>query len=215
MLSLEEFVTRKLQETPKIPTPFPHFFCENVFPADFYAELRAVLDKKTDFHTESYLNRSFADQIGINELDFMLTSQFLKNMLLLFRDEAVEKFGDQSVSFTRDLRLVRDQQHYKIGPHTDAPWKVLSLLFYLPPTDEYHGFGTSLYIPDDPEFRCEGGRHHKFEGFTEVWRAPYIPNSCLGFWKTDKSFHGVPTIPVQFQRDVLLYNIYRAKEQDG
>lgn len=211
-LALQEHITRKLQQSAKIPDPFPHFFAENVFPASYYAELVTHLAFKDDFHSESFANRTFADEIGIPDLDFMKSKHFLKDMLLLFRPEAEAKFGGEKVAFTRDIRLIRDQQHYKIGPHTDAKWKVLSLLFYLPETDEYRDYGTSIFVPNDPTFRCQGGPHYPFEPFTEVWRAPFIPNSCLGFWKTDKSFHGVYPIPVQFQRNVLLYNIYAAKQ---
>lgn len=212
MLTLQEHITRKLQDSHKFQDPFPYFFAQNVFPDDFYAEIQQILSQKTDFHTESFQNRTFADQIGVPALDFMKSHDFLVDMLQLFRPQAVAAFGGVKTAFTRDCRLIRDGIGYKIGPHTDAAWKVLSLLFYLPPTDEYRDYGTSIFTPDDSTATCEGGPHYGFDGFTEVWRAPFVPNSCLGFWKTNKSFHGVYPIPVQFPRDVLLYNIYRARD---
>lgn len=209
-MNIEEHVTLALQEVVKEREPFPCFFARNVFPADFYTSLMAELELKKDFHNEQYANRSFADSIGIPELDFMKKSvPFFRSMLGLFEEDLQRDFAGKQSKFHIDVRLIRDSLGYKIGPHTDASWKVLSLLFYLPKTNEHSDCGTAVYVPKMPDFRCPGGPHYSFDDFTEVWRAPFAPNSCLGFWKTDKSFHGVPPLPVQFQRDVLLYNVYR------
>jgi hypothetical protein len=200
----------------KLHDPFPHFFARDVFPAPFYAELMRKLTSKTDFHDEKFANRAFADSLGdFPELEFMKSKEFFAAMLQLFPDDLKHDFGGRKVSFYRDLRLIRDRQHYKIGPHTDAKWKVLSLLFYLPATHEHRDYGTVIYAPKDDAFRCAGGPHYPFEPFREVWRAPYVPNSCLGFYKTDHSFHGVPPIPIDIQRDVLLFNIYQKDAFDA
>jgi hypothetical protein len=194
--------------------PFPHFFATNVFPKKVYADILAALDG-VEYHAEKFKNRLFGDPSSIPELDFMKTPSFLKDVLNLFPDEVDKRFGgENNVPFSYDLRLVRDNENYKIGPHTDAAWKVVSLLFYLPENDSLRDYGTAIYVPKDPTFRCKGGPHYKFDGFEMVDRAPFIPNSCFGFWKTDNSFHGVPPITVPVERNVLLYNIYH-KEPAG
>lgn len=208
-MNLQRHVTSALQGATKFRVPFPHFFVENVFPADFYNELMQILDAKEDFHAEKFANRTFADEIGIPAFDFMREVGFLKAMLHLFPGEAQNKFGNGNALFSRDVRLIRDSKNYKIGPHTDTPTKVLSLLFYLPSEPHYHECGTSVFVPREEGFTCAGGPHYGFDGFREVWRAPFFPNSCFGFWKTNNSFHGVNPLPVQFRRDVLLYNIYQ------
>jgi hypothetical protein len=69
--------------------------------------------------------------------------------------------------------------------------------------------GTSLFVPKDASFRCEGRAHHPFEKFKKVMTAPFLPNSLLGFFKTDNAFHGVERIERErTQRDSILYNIY-------
>ena len=69
--------------------------------------------------------------------------------------------------------------------------------------------GTSIYVPKDPSFRCDGRIHHPFNQFKKVMTAPYRPNSLLGFFKTDSAFHGVERIATEnTQRDSILYNIY-------
>lgn len=207
-MNLQRHVTVALYEATKFRVPFPHFFVKNVFPDGFYEEMQQILAQKTDFHAEKFANREFADEVGIPALEFMREKGFLLDMFNLFHVDVSERFKGTSFKLGYDLRLIRDSQNYKIGPHTDSPSKVLSLLFYLPDDDAYRECGTSVFVPEARYFTCPGGPHHSFEGFREVWRAPFLPNSCFGFWKTNNSFHGVLPLPVQFRRDVLLYNIY-------
>jgi len=208
-MNIQEHVIAALRGAPRHKEPFPWFFAENVFPSDFYAHLQDVLAKKEDFHTEKFANRTFANSPLDPALDFMASNEFFHEMLRLFSEELVADYGGKKATFTRDVRLIRDNQGYKIGPHTDAPWKVLSLLFYLPPDDSMKEYGTAIYVPKNKSFRCPGGPHYSFEHFDMVDRVPFLPNTCLGFWKTDHSFHGVPPIAGVVRRDVLLYNIYR------
>jgi hypothetical protein len=93
-----------------------------------------------------------------------------------------------------EIILLRDKSGYSIGPHTDAPARLMSFFFYLPDDDNHPELGTSVYKPTDPNFICEGGPHHGFEGFEMVERARYVRNSSFGFLKTNNSFHGVPPI---------------------
>ena len=189
--------------------PFPYFFAENVFPAVFYAKLCEYAKNKEDFQDERFGSRRIAKGTGdFVGLDFMNHKEFLVRMLNIFHSERDVRFSGKKVKLAPEVRFIKDSQNYKIGPHTDSPSKVISLLFYLPETDEFSKFGTSIFIPKDPAFTCEGGPHYPFPGFIEVGRAPFIPNSCLGFWKTSNSFHGVPPILIPIQRNLLLYNIY-------
>lgn len=215
-METSEHVISALKAAEKHDWPYPHFFTENVFPSDFYADLQRILTEKRDFHAEKFANRQFADSLAdLPGLAFMQSKLFFKAMLYLFLSQAQTQFGGRQIKFSRDIRLIRDRQHYKIGPHTDAPWKVLSLLFYLPATDEFRDYGTSIFVPQNPNFTCAGGPHYPFEGFNKIYTAPFVPNSCFGFWKTPKSFHGVSPIPIDFQRDVLLYNIYQEIPPDA
>ena len=192
--------------------PFPHFFIENVFPDDFYTQLLETLPLDVDYQSgeSNYHGRRFADPLQNPLLAFMTSKEFLRMVVSCFQQQAKNRFGDGSMHLSRDLRLVRDGQGYQIGPHTDAVWKVISLLFYLPEDYALHRLGTSLYVPKDPAFICPGGPHHEFDNFKNVHTAPFIPNSCLGFWKTNTSFHGVEPITIPCTRNVLLYNVYEA-----
>lgn len=222
--AVEQHVLYALRNATVKKWPFPHFFAEHVFPPTFYEQLLTYLAAKTDFSTENprasrYANRTFALNCDVPGLEFMSSKSFLQQVLAIFAPEvsALQALHNDSGSMQvyRDIRLIRDGIGYKIGPHTDAKWKMVSLLFYLPATWEHREYGTSLYVPKDPAFRCVGGPHYPFEPFERVHTAPFVPNTCLGFWKTDHSFHGVEPIPVQFPRDVLLFNIYRKEAFDA
>ncbi len=210
-IAVKEHMLYALRNAELKTWPFPHFYERNVFPHYFYEEIQQFLAKTREYKGTDYENRKFASDSMIPGLEFMKSREFLQNILSIFPKQASERLGNTKAQVYLDLRLVRDGINYAIGPHTDATWKLVSLLFYLPSEWEYAEYGTSLFVPKDPTFRCEGGPHYPFEPFEKVYTAPFYPNSCLGFWKTNNSFHGVEAIPVQFDRDVLLYNIY-AKE---
>ena len=90
-----------------------------------------------------------------------------------------------------DILLVNDQTNYKIGPHTDHPERIFSLLFYLPEASSKEELGTSIYIPKDESFTCKGGPHYNPNFFKRVATMPYKQNSLFVFPKTINSFHGV------------------------
>lgn len=210
-LDIEGHVAYALRNAQVKNWPFPHFFAENVFPEDFYRGLVRELAQKDDFQALEgrYNGRTFGKTDEFAGLAFMHEKPFLKHVCHIFKEAMQQRFKGEKTAVYHDLRLVRDGKGYSIGPHTDASWKVVSLLFYLPEDSFYSQCGTSLYLPKIfPEFTCPGGPHHDFADFKRIYTAPYIPNSCFGFFKTDNSFHGVEPLEYDFRRDVLLYNVY-------
>lgn len=210
MFNVEEHVIYKLRNAHMQVYPFPHFFVENVFPDEFYQQFLDSLPGDEDYTqmSDGYPDRAFGPKEIPAGLEFMGEERFMSAVLSIFNHWIKKNYPNGSVSVAADLRLVRDKKGYFIGPHTDAAWKMVSLLFYLPHTAKWAKHGTSIYVPNDPSFRCTGGPHYSFENFKEVYAAPFIPNSCFGFWKTDNSFHGVEEVTSDIHRNVLLYNVY-------
>lgn len=216
--------------------PFPHFFVHPVFPEDYYRELLSRLpDLKVyrpigetgSVEAGAYAERFITGLDAVEQDEFergagdfwerlraWLSGPTFGNLVMhKFRDGIRQRYGEGSRLVTSgDIRLVRDFTNYAIPPHTDAPHKLASLLFYLPPDDSRAALGTSIYAHEDPDFRCEGRTHHTFERFRKVTSAPYIPNSLFAFLKTDAAFHGVERIEAaDVERDLMLYNIYVKK----
>jgi len=113
------------------------------------------------------------------------------------------------IKFYDEAYLVEDITNYNIGPHTDSPVKVITLLFYLPKDESQLHLGTSIYIPKDRNFRCGGGPHYPFEWFERMASMPFRPNSLFTFVKGDNSFHGVePVRDADCKRWLLLFDVF-------
>jgi hypothetical protein len=217
--------------------PYPHILVHEVFPAEFYRELRANLPEKGALKTLGALGRAQGTDYPARLVmpltpdavaalpgpqrafwegvaSWILAGGFGHMMIAKFAPLLQRRFGDLGkASFGHEALIVRDSTDYSLGPHTDARDKVLSLLFYLPPDAAKAHLGTSLYTPNDPRFRCEGGPHYDFGKFRRVQTMPYVPNTLFAFMKTANSFHGVePLREPGVRRDLLLYDI-RVKAQ--
>ena len=131
---------------------------------------------------------------------------FVATLLARFKDPWLrERFGALDLQrVSREVKLLRDRRGYALGPHTDGPNRIASIMFYLPADESRAGLGTTFYRPKDPSFRCPGGPHHRFEDFELVRSVPYVPNAMVCFLKTDWSFHGVePVEAAGTRRDSL------------
>lgn len=194
-MNAAEHVLKRMSSAQLVMNPFPHFYVEDVFPEPVYEELLAKIPQ--DAHGEKLPKRKLIPfDAGLGSKEFM--------------DGVLECFSLPHWPARCETRLVMDREGYGIGPHTDQPGKLVSMLFYMPKDNADEGIGTSIYEPSDPEFGCEGGKHYKAEGFRKLWTAPFRRNSLFAFWKTDKGFHGVEKIRRPVVRNVLLYNVYQA-----
>ena len=211
--------------------PFPHIYVRDVFPPDFYRELRAHLpptETYRDLKALSRVNAGYPDGRLVmpvtpenvqalpeplrgywSRLAQWLLGGFGQMALSKFGPFLDQRFGDsRKMEFYDEALIVQDYTTYSLGPHTDNLRKVLSYLFYLPPDDSLAHLGTSIYVPKDRDFTCPGGPHHLFEKFDRVVTMPYLPNTLFAFLKTPNSFHGVePITEGSVRRDLLLYDI--------
>lgn len=212
-------------------SPFPHFHIENIFPEDFYQQLLEHLPDASYFQSLSTTGkvdpRTYSDRLvlplelaNLGQLSFsqfLFWTQFtaaLKSerwcsfLLNAFDREIKSRFGTYyaKVKFSSTAELVKDRTHYSIGPHTDHPIRVLTLLFYFPSSHDQTHLGTSIYEPLDPLFECEGLVHHPQGGFRHIFSAPFLPNSVFGFIKSNRSFHGrEPIVEPATERNLMNY----------
>lgn len=225
-------VQYRIANAPMLEFPYPHIYVRDVFPEDFYARLRANLPSEAHLRTLSSLGRvpaglyeerlvmplvpeqtarlepaqrEFWDEFA----RWMRGQAFGQLMIAKFAAYLEHRFKDlRTQRFTDEVLIVRDRTRYSLGPHTDAKSKVLSFLFYLPPDASMAPLGTSLYVPKETGFTCEGGPHYGFERFRRVHTMEYVPNTLFAFMKTPNSFHGVePITEANVRRDLLLYDI--------
>ncbi len=229
----EEYVIYQIVNAPMRDYPYPHIYVENIFPPDFYSQLRKNWPDSSalktisetgrvakglypdrfilpftppDIETLAGDRRAFWSDFG----EWFMAYRFLNTVINLFGRYSRQRFGEtlDQCRFEADSLIVRDKTNYALGPHTDAPHKLLSMLFYCPGDARMAHLGTSIYVPLDPDFRCKGGPHYRHKLFRKVTTMEYKPNSLFAFFKNDHSFHGVePITDMNVQRDILLYDV--------
>lgn len=229
---VSHYVLYKIANAPIQRYPFPHIYVRDVFPPAFYQELREHLPPKDVFNSLKKLGRVYGEYpetrlvlpLKPHDLNavaepfrsfwngvstWLLNGTFGPLVMPAFGEFLAQRFGDVNTwQFYDEALLVQDYTTYSLGPHTDNTIKVLSFLFYLPSDDSHAHLGTSIYVPKDPNFTCEGGPHHPFEWFNRMYTMPYLPNTLFAFLKTHNSFHGVePITDPEVRRDLLLYDI--------
>ncbi len=195
-------------------SPYHYFHIEQIFPEPFYHELiESIPDTSYFSQLESYPKR-FYFKLAKDELERLPFAYFLfwhnfatgiwseklaHALLEKFQPQLKKRFKENlsKIKLGVDAMLIRDQSNYSIGPHTDHPNKIITLLFYLPISHDQTHLGTSIYLPKDRTFKCKGYEHYSFKDFDKVTTAPFVPNSVFGFIKSDVSFHGVEPIGKQ------------------
>jgi hypothetical protein len=212
-----------------IMDPYPHLWVENIFPDWYYAdmlkyampteylkslkELKRVGDGYPDGRKVMILTRDTVEALPSDCKEFWatftkwLTQGGFGNYIVHKFDRLIlERFG-KPITITNEGIYVRDYTGYSLGPHTDAPHKVLTMLMYLPKPTDPPGLGTSIYAPKNPNFTCEGGPHHQFKDYNLVKTMPYKANCMFGFFKNNKSFHGVEPVNTEdIERNLIIYD---------
>ena len=232
MHDIQEHILSRVHDAKLETNTFPHFYIENFFPKDFYAELLhnlpnrrkyVPLDESGDIIEEGDSNRSVL-KLEPGELERLdpKESKFWTDLATVLEGETFTSaitsltfvhlkqrfFGKSEISMHSSTMLCRFSQGYSLGPHTDSPHKLVTIIFYLASDIKNKELGTSVYIPRDRDFKCDGGPHYKFSDFELLETAPFMPNSLFGFVKTDNSFHGVEKlVDPNITRETLAYNL--------
>ena len=231
--AVEQHVIYQIANAPLREYPYPHLYVESVFPEAYYRSIRRYWPGSSSLVSLAKTGRVIAglyaerfvmpftlpevDKLPQEQRDFwhdfhswFMGEHFLRVLLDKFGPYVRKRFGAaiSRYDFSVDSLIVRDHVNYNLGPHTDAPQKLFSLLFYCPDDDTGRHLGTSIYTPIDPKFRCPGTAHHQRDMFNKVKTMDYRPNSLFAFFKTDNSFHGVEPLTDQgVLRDLLLYDV--------
>lgn len=228
---VEEHVKYRIANAPVRSYPFAHFFVENVFPDEYYRQIlanwpgadrfrslhdtgRTTGDKYKERHVVSLMKVAGEEgdwrgkEFWIEFSRWFTGQGFLQFMVTQFQPWIVKgrKLPPQ-ISVMPDGLLVQDHTNYAIGPHTDAPHRLVSTLFYCPEDDSQRHLGTSVYVPKGDDIPLGiSGDHYERDRFIKLDTAPFIPNSMFGFVVSPNSFHGVDRIlDENVRRNVILH----------
>jgi hypothetical protein len=233
---LRHFIDR-LKTAEIIPDPYPHFCLDRVFPEEFYQSLLRQLPDKSAYqnlfkittlkldHFRFRDQRDLADDWTASLPDelrrfwdgfntWFLGPELARAVFDSFADPMRTRFAERSEwpAVSVEAQLIRHQEGFFLGPHTDLSTKLVVLLIYLPPDDSHPHVGTSLYRPKKSGFTCPDSNHYPFDEFVNVKTAPYQRNSLLAFERSDRSFHGVEPFGgrdlATCNRDLIQYVLY-------
>jgi hypothetical protein len=204
--------------------PYTHLVVDNIFPKDFYQKLvenpipnHLLYNLKSnkrvhDTYSDSRYVLSLKPELPELENNIKdLYQNLSKYFYFYFKNILLKKFNLTFSNLHTDFLYVRDFKSYSLGPHTDKTSKVLTSLIYLPKSKSEIEMGTSIYLPKDRNFRCQGGPHHNREKFDLYKTIPYEPNKMFCFVKSDVSFHGVEPITKEIERNLLIFDLQRLK----
>lgn len=229
----EAHLLQRIAAAPLEPEPFPHCVVDGAFPQDFYETILDEWPEDGEFQRlvetgrvgKSYspsrlvieLHRGNWTRLGERAAFWreaiwpLLQGDALAQALCAkFADITGPRLASARGPMSRDAVLVSDRTGYALGPHTDAPHRLVSALFYLP-LDRWSfadAIGTVLYRPKQPGFACEGGPSYQVDGFIPARRIAFLPNRLFMFPKTRTSFHGVEPVAVRgVDRRMLLFDL--------
>ena len=214
MREIDDHVFAKIRATRLETDPFPHIYVRDIFPTEFYRRLIAELppNEAYEAYAPPYAART---SLNIEPKRMMPLGQFWQSFEAWinsqhFLDSMVARFADVLPSMGRfrseqlaansvgdfvrigcRTQLARDYGNFALGPHTDAPQKFITALFYLPSDGRFASFGTSLYRPKTAGFKAWVSEHYPHDQFELIKTFPNVPNAAMIFAKTDDSFHGV------------------------
>jgi len=226
-LDVELHTAYKISNTPILNFPFPHFYVENIFPANFYSKIQEnLLDTKemtsmAELYSDKYLGlASYKDRLV---MDFTMEESIKK--IKQEKREFWQSFGEnfskgpfstllqskfkryldmrfqflENISIRHEMQLINDKKNYALSPHTDRRAKVMSMLFYLPKDEKQKKTGTSIYMPKDLNKLNKAllDLHYPQEDFHKVTTIPFVPNSAFCFIRTNNSFHGVEKLEME------------------
>ncbi len=230
---IEDAVCSSIEAAPVNAVPFEHCIIDGIFPPDFLAEIyrhwpadhelmpiedsgRVTVSpeqqgrRKVVFLTEQGLSRLAPERRAFwreSMWPWLSGPRFRQALLDKFRD-IIEPRLTPGTTIVADALIVSDRTDYAIGPHTDSPRRLVSLLFYLPEDATLSGFGTSLYKPRVEGFTSEGGPHLAVDDFTRVRTVEFLPNRLIMFPKTNRCFHGVePLARPGIDRRLLIFDL--------
>jgi hypothetical protein len=197
-----------------IMQPSPHIYVEKIFPEDFYSALIKHFPEDGTYarvirsgnpraqHRRLFSLTNDVERIGMPARGYwqavretIASDEFITALNEKFNEPLHRRYGDKLPRVFIRLELIRDNSGYAIGPHTDAPHKIFTGLFYLPADASQVDLGTSMFMPKQRDFTEEQGRQFPFEQFEECTKMPFLPNSLFLFMKTQNSFHGRYALP--------------------
>jgi hypothetical protein len=203
--------------------PFHHIVIDDVFPADIYRRILALMPTAHDYRALPGRGKvNIRDDGSSTRVKIDLFPEYVRHLPpehralwsmvgRALRSDAVRdafvrqlapalkrRFGDdfEKVGMYPVPMLTRDTSGYRIPEHTDTQWKGITVQLYLPPDDSISHVGTGFDTKGD-------------SGFRRVKQMQFKPNHGYAFAVGDDSWHSVdPCEALPISRDSILHTYF-------
>lgn len=220
MSTILERLIQKIQGAKIDTQPSDNFYMEDIFSPEVYKEILMRLPEDHDYDfidhpdailpdgrktrklldlTEKNIQRLHPDNQNFwREIHKVVTSKELLDAIVTkFRQKIVAQLGENLPEMVIVPIFYRDYPGYRIGVHTDAPFKVATMQFYFPKDESQIHLGTSFHQKIDNQFPILKTNQFK-------------PNSGYAFARTDSSWHSVQQMAAyESIRNTLALTIYK------
>lgn len=221
--ALTEHIVNAIDNATASAEPFYHILIDDVFPADIYARMLALMPNahsfralpghgKFNIRTDGTSTRVKLDlfpeyvrhlppepralwrSIGNALRSREVREAFVRRLAPGLK----RRFGDEyeRVGLYPIPMLTRDTDGYRIPPHTDTHWKGITVQLYLPPDNSISHVGTG--------FDARQG-----EDYTRVKQMQFKPNHGYAFAVGDNTWHSVDACgDLPISRDTILHTYF-------
>lgn len=198
---------KKISSATIDPLPSENIYMENIFEPELYQEILTRLPadhlyrfidhpdatlpdgtitrKLLDLTPQTIQNFHAADRDFWFDLHAVLVSNQLKETIIrVFSNSLTQRFGSEYPEMVTVPMFFRDYPGYRINVHTDAPFKVVTLQFYLPKDETQLHLGTQFHVSIGNQFAL-------------LKKNLFKPNSGYGFSRTETSWHSVEPLAAE------------------
>ena len=210
-----------LERTQVHEAPFSHFYLEDAFPQEIYAQLLDKLPEPPAYRS-GRADRHTRDDGVVTKGSYPLTAETLQRLpdgqrelwggisaALSSRELQHRVFAMLATDLSRRFRIGPDRVHeivayprsslirnlggYQIAPHPDGSSKIVTMQFYFAQDLTQVDLGTAVY--ERHLFRLRTLFNPKSR-FVKVKQFPFRPNSGYGFAVSRRSWHGREPVPM-------------------
>lgn len=204
--------------------PSDNFYMEEIFDKDTYSNILKYLPQDNSYDYIDHPDAKLADgkvtrmlldltDETLKRLDpegqafwqkmkeIFVSQELLSAVLNKFKNEIDKRFGSEWPEMVLVPIFYRDLPGYRIGVHTDAPYKIATMQFYFPVDESQTHLGTSFHTREGQFFHLLKTNQFK-------------PNSGYAFVRTDCSWHSVKQLgPNEQKRNTLALTVYVKGEE--
>lgn len=222
MTAILDYIQSRINEAQMINYPFPHLLIDDFFPDYLYCQM---LDNSSFIQGNDNAINHLSRDVAAPDVWLMARDEIYPGVLKMLEKKFEKQIQEKIDNLTKynyflsppnlddgdpNLQLLQRTESFSIPPHVHAPSEYLSILHYLPETNEHANAGTQMYpLKKSYEKNISWNEYPEINGeyLGEHIIAPYMPNTAV-IWVSDfKAIHGRTVTGIQ-RRYIYAYKLF-------